>query len=84
MIAEKRIKIDIDKQLDAMYINLIDAHYDSNTDITTEEISLGVYRVYDENRPYATFRYVILDLSYQDMSKISEMVNIQNLKEFIK
>lgn len=83
MIAERRIKIDVDKQLDAMYINFLDVLSDSDSDVTSEELSLGVYRVYDDTRPYITFRYVILDLSYQDLTQISKMISVPNLKRYI-
>lgn len=83
MIAEKRIKIDIDRNLDAMYINFLDASYNSHSDLSSEEISTAVYRVFDDNRPYITYRYVIMDMSFQDFKKLSQLLDIPILKEYI-
>lgn len=83
MIAERRIKIDIDKRLDAMYINFLDASFNSHSDINSEEVSTSVFRVFDDNRPYITYRYVIMDMSYQDFYKLSQLLDIPILKEYI-
>ncbi|MEB6122794.1 hypothetical protein [Mammaliicoccus sciuri] len=76
MLAEKNIKINKDLDLDAVYVNYLDAPYYDSDSIDTEEIEDGIYRVYNEEKPYITYRYTILDFSYNNKRHLENITGI--------
>lgn len=79
MIVQQRINISKDEDLDVVYINFLNAPYDS-ADFDTEEIEDGVYRLFDSNNSHITYRYTILDFSYNDKNHLENITGI-NLKK---
>lgn len=82
MIAEGKVKVNYDKQLDALYINFLNVSSDKYTDYDTEEIEDDIYRVFDSNREEKTYRYTILDFSYRDRKNMSKLTGV-NLDAYI-
>lgn len=76
MIAEKMVTVNYNKDSDALYVNFEQPLSNPKDEVDTEEISLGVFRVYNENIPSVTYRYVILDYSFQDHQKLKRLVGI--------
>lgn len=83
MIAEAKIKVNYDKELDALYINFLNVSSDKYTDFDTEEIEDDIYRVFDSNREEKTYRYTILDFSYRNKKDLSELTGV-DLDRFIE
>lgn len=80
MIVDPKVKIDIDTELDAAYINFINAPIDARDQIDTEELEDGIFRTYNENKSYITYRYAILDFSYNDKEHLSKLTGIDLTK----
>lgn len=76
MIAEAKIKVNYDKELDALYINFLNVSSNKYTDFDTEEIEDDIYRVFDSNREEKTYRYTILDFSYRNKKDLSELTGV--------
>ncbi|MGW7996687.1 hypothetical protein ACWEYQ_01850 [Staphylococcus xylosus] len=76
MLAEKNFRIDKDSELDEVYVNFMNAPFDNNLELDTEEIEDGIYRVYDENKPFITYRYTILDFSYNNREHLEKLTGI--------
>lgn len=77
MIAERTIKINYNKDSDTLYINFERPLSSTHDEVDTEEIILGVYRVYNEIIPSVTYRYVILDYSYQNKEELESLIGIK-------
>lgn len=66
MIAGNIVNITKDDNLDTVYIISSTPLIVENIDLDTEEIEDGIYRVYDENKLFTTYRFTILDFSYNN------------------
>ncbi|MEB7676939.1 DUF2283 domain-containing protein [Staphylococcus saprophyticus] len=77
MIAEEMVKINYDKDSDALYINFERPLSNSKHEVDTEELTLGIYRVFNENVPSVTYRYVVLDYSYQNKNQLESLIGLK-------
>nr|WP_263313797.1 hypothetical protein [Mammaliicoccus sp. Marseille-Q6498] len=76
MIAEQIVKINSDSDLDAVYINFLNAPFNTDDELETEEIEEGIFRIYNQKKPFVTYRYTILDYSYNDRKHLENLIGI--------
>lgn len=76
MIAEDLVKVSYENQSDVLYVNYERPLSYPNDEVDTQELGPGIYRVYNESIPSVTYRYVILDYSYQNKTKLESLIGI--------